>query len=80
MGTYLHNDELPKVFMTCNLVSDMFRRLKKLRKNTFASVCVYGKEGDNSISGVWGCRGHELAFPMSEDWQIDSKSYKWKML
>ena len=78
MGTYLCNDELSKVFMTCNLVGDMFQRLEKLRKNAFASVCVIAEDGNNSISGVWVCRAHELAFPLSDDWQIDYESYEWK--
>jgi len=80
MGTYLFNDELSKVFMTCNLVGGMFQRLEKLRKNAFASVCVFGEDGNNSISGVWVWRGHELAFPLSDDWQIDYESYEWKKL
>ena len=43
----------------------MFQRLEKLRKNAFASVVVFGANGDSSISGVWVWRGQELAFPVS---------------
>ena len=80
MGTYLYNDEVSKVFMTCNLVGDMFQCLEKLRKNTFASVCVFGEDGNSSISGDWVWRGHELAFPQSDDWLIEYESYEWKKL
>jgi elongation factor 1-gamma len=77
---YKYPEELTKIFMTCNLVGGMFQRLDKLRKNGFASMCVFGVDGDNSISGVWVWRGHELAFPLSEDWQIDYESYDWRKL
>merc|ERR1711970_205178 len=80
MGEYKYDDELSKIFMTCNLVGGMFQRLEKLRKNAFASVCVFGKDGANAISGVWVWRGHELVFPLCPDWQIDYESYDWRKL
>merc|ERR1712200_355423 len=67
---YKYADELSKIFMTCNLVGGMFQRLEKLRKNAFASACIFGKDNDNSISGIWVWRGHDLAFGLSEDWGI----------
>jgi len=79
-GEYKFKEDLSKIFMTCNLVGGMFQRLEKLRKNAFASVCVFGEDGNNTISGVWVWRGHELAFPLSEDWQIDYESYEWRKL
>jgi len=80
MGEYKYNDELSKIFMTCNLVGGMFQRLEKLRKNAFASACIFGKDNDNSISGIWVWRGHDLAFELSEDWGIDYSSYSWTKL
>jgi len=77
---YKYNDELTKIFMTCNLVGGMFQRLEKLRKNAFASVCVFGENDANAISGIWVWRGHELAFPLCPDWQIDYESYEWRKL
>jgi len=77
---YKYNDELAKIFMTCNLVGGMFQRLEKMRNNAFASVCVFGEDGDNAISGIWIWRGHELAFPLCDDWQIDYESYSWRKL
>ncbi|KAK3093934.1 hypothetical protein FSP39_021959 [Pinctada imbricata] len=77
---YLYNDELAKVFMTCNLVGGMFQRLDKLRKNAFASMCIFGEDGNNSISGIWIWKGHELAFPLDPNWQVDYESYKWEKL
>ncbi|CAF3658662.1 unnamed protein product [Adineta steineri] len=77
---YKFPDELKQVFMTCNLVSGMYQRLEKLRKNAFASMCVFGENNDNTIAGVWVWRGHELAFELSTDWQVDSDSYTWKRL
>lgn len=79
-GEYKFKEDLSKIFMTCNLVGGMFQRLEKLRNNAFASVCVFGEDKNNTISGVWVWRGQELAFPLSEDWQIDYESYEWRKL
>jgi len=68
------------VFMSCNLIGGMFQRLEKLKKNAFASCCLFGKDNDSSISGIWVFKGQELAFELSEDWQIDYASYDWKKL
>jgi len=79
-GDYKYNDELTMVFMSCNLIGGMFQRLEKLKKNAFASTCLFGSNNDSSISGIWVFRGHDLAFELSEDWQIDYASYGWKKL
>ncbi len=62
---YMYPEDLSKIFMACNLVSGMFQRLDKLRKNALASVCVFGEDGDVSISGVWMFRGQQCAFDVS---------------
>jgi len=77
---YKYNDELTMVFMSCNLIGGMFQRLEKLRKNAFASVCLFGENNNSTISGIWVWRGHDLAFELSPDWQIDYTSYDWKKL
>ncbi|XP_045451813.1 elongation factor 1-gamma isoform X2 [Melitaea cinxia] len=77
---YKYPEELSKVFMSCNLITGMFQRLDKMRKQAFASVCLFGADDDSSISGVWVWRGRDLAFPLSPDWQIDYESYDWKKL
>ncbi|XP_043538554.1 elongation factor 1-gamma [Chiloscyllium plagiosum] len=79
-GEYKYPAELTLAFMSCNLISGMFQRLDKLRKNAFASVILFGGNNDSSISGIWVFRGHELAFPMSPDWQVDYESYSWRKL
>ncbi|XP_072345513.1 elongation factor 1-gamma [Scyliorhinus torazame] len=79
-GEYKYPAELTLTFMSCNLISGMFQRLDKLRKNAFASVILFGANNESSISGVWVFRGHELAFPMSADWQVDYESYNWRRL
>ncbi|CAB3374942.1 Hypothetical predicted protein [Cloeon dipterum] len=80
IGEYKYNDELEKVFMSCNLITGMFQRIEKLKKNAFASVCLFGTDGDSSISGIWVFRGQKLAFELSPDWQTDYESYKWTKL
>ncbi|XP_035213371.1 elongation factor 1-gamma-like, partial [Stegodyphus dumicola] len=77
---YLYPQELTLVFIRCNLISGMFQRLDKLRTNAFGSVLLFGEDNNSSISGICLWRGHELAFKLSEDWQIDYESYSWKKL
>ena len=62
---YKYTDELKRTFMSSNLVSGMFQRIEKLRKNAFASMLILGKDNDNRIEGVWVLRGQELAFDVS---------------
>jgi elongation factor 1-gamma len=77
---YKYPEELTQVFMTCNLISGFFQRLDKLRKNAFGSMCVFGENNNNTITGIWVWRGQELAFKLSSDWQVDYESYTWKKL
>jgi len=77
---YKYNDELSMVFMSCNLMGGMYQRLEKLRKNAFASMALFGENNNSTISGVWVWQGHDLAFELSKDWQIDYSSYEWKKL
>lgn len=77
---YRYNDELALVFMSCNLMGGMFQRLEKLKKHAFASCCVFGKDNDSSISGIWVWKGQDLVFELSEDMQVDYSSYTWKKL
>lgn len=79
-GEYKYNDELKKTFMSCNLITGMFQRLDKMRKNAFGSVCLFGDDNNSTISGVWVWRGQELAFPLSPDWQVDYEVYNWTKL
>lgn len=79
-GEYKYNNELSKVFMSCNLITGMFQRLDKMRKQSFASVCLFGEDNNSTISGIWVWRGQELVFPLSPDWQIDYDCYSWKKL
>jgi elongation factor 1-gamma len=79
-GEYKYSDELTKVFMSCNLISGMYQRLDKMRKNAFASVCLFGEDNNSTISGIWIWRGQDLAFTLSPDWQIDYEVYDWKKL
>ncbi|XP_069688012.1 alanine--tRNA ligase, cytoplasmic [Periplaneta americana] len=77
---YKYPEELRQTFMSCNLITGMFQRLDKLRKHAFASVCLFGESNDSTISGVWLWRGHELAFKLSPDFQVDYESYSWTKL
>jgi len=71
---------LTKVYMSCNLITGMFQRLDKMRKNAFGSLILFGADDDSTISGVWVWKGPQLAFELSTDWQVDYESYNWKQL
>jgi len=77
---YLFPEELKMVFMSCNLIGGMMQRLDTMRKHAFGSMCLFGEDNDSTISGIWIWRGHELAFTLSDDWQVDYESYSWKKL
>ena len=62
---YKYNDELKRIFMSCNLVGGMLQRLGKLAKTGFGSICIFGEDNNSSISGIWVLRGQELAFDVS---------------
>ncbi|EDV29830.1 Elongation factor 1-gamma [Trichoplax sp. H2] len=79
-GEYKYPEDLKKIFMSCNLVSGMFQRIEKLKKHAFGSVCIFGKDGDSTISGIWIMRGQELIFNLDEDWNIDAPSYEFVKL
>ena len=59
---YKYNDELKKVFMTCNLVGGMFQRMEGLRKVGFGSMLIFGDDEKSSISGIWVFVGQKLGF------------------
>lgn len=80
LGEYKYNDELAKVFMSCNLITGMFQRLDKMRKNAFSSCCLFGEDNNSTISGIWVWRGQDLAFSLSPDWQVDYETYNWTKL
>ncbi|ELK33450.1 Elongation factor 1-gamma [Myotis davidii] len=73
---YRFPEELTQTFTSCNLMTGMFQRLDKLRKNAFASVILFETNNSSSISGVWAFQGQELAFPLSPDWQVDYEKPK----
>lgn len=77
---YLYPEELTKTFMSCNLIGGMIQRLDTMRKNAFGSMCLFGEDNNSTISGVWVWKGHDLAFKLSENWQVDYESYSWKKL
>jgi elongation factor 1-gamma len=77
---YKYPEELKLIFMTCNLVSGMMQRLDRMRKHAFGSMCVFGENNNNNVSGVWFWKGHDLAFTLSDDLKVDYESYEWKKL
>jgi elongation factor 1-gamma len=77
---YKYSNELTQIFMTSNLIGGMYQRIEKLRKNAFASMCVFGENNNNTIAGVWFWKGQGLPFPLCPDWTTDYESYEWRKL
>jgi len=73
---YKFNNELNKLFMTCNLVTGFLQRLDKLRKYGFGTVMIHGKEPSLEISGLWVFRGKEIPPEMSKECD-DYELYLW---
>lgn len=74
-ANYRYNDELKKIFMTCNLVTGLFARMEAMRKYCFASVIIFGEDDKNEISGFFVIRGTEMPDVMKE--VPDYDCYEW---
>jgi len=74
---YKYPEDFTQVFMTANLIGGMYQRIEKLRKNSLATMGVYGVNNDNTIAGVWFWKGQELVFPLCPDWTTDYESFTW---
>ena len=72
---YRYNDELSKIFMTCNLVTGLFARMDHMRKYTFGSFLIFGDDDNNEISGALVFRGQEI--PPEIMAVGDYESYEW---
>jgi len=81
-GKYKYGDEIAMPFMAANLIRGFYQRIEKMRKHSFASMCVFGGEtkGDIEISGVWFWKGQGLAFDLCDDWKTDYDTYDWSKL
>nr|AAW27890.1 SJCHGC09416 protein [Schistosoma japonicum] len=77
---YLYPEELSLVFMTCNLINGFFQRAEKMLKYAFGSMCIFGEDKKNTVSGLWIWRGTGLIFDLDEDLRIDYESYSWRKL
>jgi elongation factor 1-gamma len=72
---YKYNEELKKIFMTCNLVTGLFHRMDAMRKYCFASVLIFGEDDKNEISGFFVFRGTDMPELMKD--VPDFESYEW---
>jgi len=75
---YKYNSELTQIFMAANLVGGFFQRLDRLRKYGFGSTCLFGKDNDVEIEGVWLFRGKDIPAEMKTC--DDSELYDWRRL
>jgi elongation factor 1-gamma len=73
---YKYNNELEKVFMTCNFVGGFIQRLDPLRKYAFGSLLIFGNDPKLEIHGCFLFRGKDLP-PQSKEID-DFELYDWK--
>jgi len=73
---YKFNNELEKLFMTCNLVSGFMQRLDKVRKYGFGSLIIFGDEPSLEIGTAWLFRGKDVPAEMTE--VDDYEHYIWR--
>lgn len=71
---YKYNDENTKLFMTTNLVSVWYQRLR-IHKYAFGVTVIAGTEAEHEISGFWIIRGQE--FPEIFADTAGTDSYDW---
>lgn len=76
LADYKYNNELEKLFMTCNLVGGFFQRVEKLRKYGFGSVVIFGDEPNLDIGSCWLFRGQDIPAEMQEC--DDAPHYTWR--
>lgn len=74
---YQYNEELSKLFMTCNLVSGFVQRTDELRKWAFGVMWITGEDapGKQKITGCWLMRGHSDEYIKSAN--PDAEYYNW---
>jgi len=72
---YLYNQ---LSWQVSNLVGGWFNRLEKMHKYAFGSVCVFGKEKQNTLSAVWLYRGTE--FPPQLELVDDTVNFSWRRM
>ena len=70
---YKDNKDLTRVFMSGNLIGGFYQRLDHLRKYAFGSMCVFGEDNNNAISGMFIFRGPTLPEALNE--VADFESY-----
>lgn len=74
-AVYKYKSDLTFAFMSGNLAKGLTQRVEKLRKHAFGILYVLGVDNDNNIEMVWIFRGKEIAFGLTEDWNVDAPSY-----
>lgn len=77
---YKYNDELTKLFMTCNLVGGYIQRTDAIRKWTFGSMWILGEDapGKMHIKGLWLLRGQSEEHMLEAN--PDAELYSWTKL
>lgn len=77
---YKYNEELTKTFMSANLIGGFFQRLEFFNKYSFASVCIFGEDGNLKIAGAFLVRGTEFPWGLKpeEGGCDDADVYSWR--
>lgn len=73
---YKYNDELTRIFMTCNLITGFFARMGALHKYCFGSVLIFGEDNANEVSGYLVLRGTEMPPEMKDVPDFESFDFR----
>lgn len=73
---YKYNNELTRIFMSCNLITGLFARMGGLHKYCFGSVLIFGEDNNNEISGYLVLRGTEMPPEMMDVPDYESFEFK----
>jgi elongation factor 1-gamma len=74
--SYKDNKDLTLVFMSSNLIGGFYQRLDHMRKYAFGSMCVFGENNNNMISGMFIFRGPGLPEMLKEVPDYDSYDFE----
>ena len=68
--------ECKVLFRTSNSKSMFLQKCDQLRRYTFATHGVYGKDGDYKIRGMWMFRGHEIPQEMKDNDNFEYMTFR----
>merc|ERR1712136_522815 len=67
-------------FPKSSIIFDEFKRVYSNEDIKTKAIPYFWENFDKENFSIWLCRGSELAFRLSDNWQVDYESYDWTRL